>query len=142
MTEIKRDPKAYKGSYNRLFPAKLSTTSFVTVYSLYLFTKQSEYYGMELIDKINEKFGGRWRPSHGVVYPLLRDLEEEGLVDAYWDGEEGKKTTRVYRVTEKGLEAYKVKLEEHKEMFMDSYNVSAQILNDLYDYDIELQGAK
>src|SRR5665213_552010 len=36
--------------------------------------------GYQLMQTIEERSGGRWRPSPGSVYPTLAQLEAEGLV--------------------------------------------------------------
>jgi DNA-binding PadR family transcriptional regulator len=36
--------------------------------------------GYELMDEIEQRSGGAWRPSPGSVYPALARLREEGLV--------------------------------------------------------------
>src|SRR5919199_4202005 len=36
--------------------------------------------GYQLIQAIEERTGGIWRPSPGAVYPALQQLEDEGLV--------------------------------------------------------------
>src|ERR671937_22863 len=57
-------------------------------------------HGYEMITELEERTGGRWRPSAGSIYPTLQLLEDEGLVK---DEEvEGK---RVYSLTESGGEA-------------------------------------
>jgi DNA-binding PadR family transcriptional regulator len=38
--------------------------------------------GYQLMQTIEERSGGRWRPSPGSVYPALAQLEDEGLVRA------------------------------------------------------------
>ena len=43
-------------------------------------------HGYELITEFEERSGGRWRPSPGSVYPLLAQLEDEGLVRSFDDG--------------------------------------------------------
>ena len=37
-------------------------------------------HGYELMDRLEARSAGRWRPSPGSVYPLLQLLEEEGLI--------------------------------------------------------------
>jgi len=37
-------------------------------------------HGYELISEMEERTGGRWRPSPGSVYPALAHLEDEGLI--------------------------------------------------------------
>lgn len=59
-------------------------------------------YGYQLIKTMEERLGGGYTPSAGVVYPTLTMLEEEGLATA--TDSEGKK---VYSVTTAGLEYLK-----------------------------------
>ena len=54
-------------------------------------------HGYELIQRVEEKSGGAWRPSPGSVYPTLQMLEDEGLVLAA--DRDGK---RVYEITDTG----------------------------------------
>ena len=37
-------------------------------------------HGYEMIQQLDERTGGIWRPSPGSVYPTLQMLEDEGLV--------------------------------------------------------------
>jgi len=37
--------------------------------------------GYDLLKEITEKTGGTWAPSKGTIYPLLHQLEEEGLIE-------------------------------------------------------------
>jgi DNA-binding PadR family transcriptional regulator len=54
-------------------------------------------HGYELIGELEERTGGRWRPSPGSVYPTLAALEDEGLVRAVED--DGRKR---YELTDEG----------------------------------------
>ncbi len=38
--------------------------------------------GKEIIDKAILQSGGRWKPSPGLIYPMLGRLLEEGLISA------------------------------------------------------------
>jgi DNA-binding PadR family transcriptional regulator len=57
-------------------------------------------HGYELMNRLSERSGGRWRPSPGSVYPLLQALQDEGLVTAV--EADGK---RVFSLTETGRAA-------------------------------------
>ncbi len=57
-------------------------------------------HGYELIQRLGERTGGRWKPSPGSVYPTLQLLEEEGLASSV--EQDGK---RVYDLTEAGRAA-------------------------------------
>ena len=52
--------------------------------------------GKEIIDKAVTQSDGKWRPSPGLIYPLLGRLLEEGLIDEIDNGK--------YKITGKGLE--------------------------------------
>jgi DNA-binding PadR family transcriptional regulator len=52
--------------------------------------------GKEIIDRATEQSGGKWKPSPGLIYPLLGRLLDEGLVTEDKDGR--------YVITKKGLE--------------------------------------
>lgn len=54
--------------------------------------------GSELTEEIEEYTD--WRPSPGSIYPLLGNLQENGLIEPYDDGEAGIKR---FKLSEKGL---------------------------------------
>ena len=56
-------------------------------------------HGYQLIQEIDERSGGAWKPSPGSVYPTLQLLADEGLVDV--TEADGKKT---YSLTASGRE--------------------------------------
>ena len=56
-------------------------------------------HGYEMIQQLEERTAGRWRPSAGSIYPTLQLLEDEGMVRA--EEVEGK---RVFSITDAGRE--------------------------------------
>jgi len=54
-------------------------------------------HGYELMSWLEERSGGRWRPSPGSVYPLLQMFEDEGLATGREQG--GRK---IFALTETG----------------------------------------
>ncbi|HET6871042.1 MAG TPA: PadR family transcriptional regulator, partial [Solirubrobacteraceae bacterium] len=55
--------------------------------------------GYQLMQTIEERSGGRWRPSPGSVYPTLAQLEDEGLIRSIErDG------SKLLEITENGRE--------------------------------------
>jgi DNA-binding PadR family transcriptional regulator len=56
-------------------------------------------HGYEMIQELEERTAGRWRPSAGSIYPTLQLLEDEGLVRA--EEVDGK---RVFSLTQAGGE--------------------------------------
>jgi DNA-binding PadR family transcriptional regulator len=53
--------------------------------------------GYQLIQEIEERSGGEWRPSPGAVYPALQQLTDEGLIEA--EEHDGRRT---FRLSESG----------------------------------------
>jgi DNA-binding PadR family transcriptional regulator len=62
-------------------------------------------HGYELIKAIEEKLGGAYSPSPGVIYPMLTLLEETGLASVTNEG-----TRKLYSITEEGKQT----LEENR----------------------------
>ena len=56
--------------------------------------------GYQLMQAIEERSGGRWRPSPGSIYPTLAQLEDEGLIRATEQEEVGK----LFELTDQGRE--------------------------------------
>ena len=77
---------------------------------LYLLSLLSEtsMHGYELMQALDERFGGTYKPSAGTIYPRLAKLEEEGLVTKQKEGRRA-----VYAITEAG----RSELEARKGMF-------------------------
>jgi DNA-binding PadR family transcriptional regulator len=58
-------------------------------------------YGNRLIERIQELTGGALTVNPNTMYPLLRSLEERGLVTGEWEHPE-RRSRRYYRVTPAG----------------------------------------
>lgn len=63
-------------------------------------------HGYQLIQDIAERSDGAWTPSPGSIYPVLQQLEDEGLIE--FDRVDGRKTATL---TEAGREY----VEEHRD---------------------------
>jgi DNA-binding PadR family transcriptional regulator len=59
--------------------------------------KEGAAHGYEIMQWLENRSGGIWRPSPGSVYPTLQMLEDEGLVRS-----EQRDGTRVYELTDAG----------------------------------------
>lgn len=55
-------------------------------------------HGYEIIDELETRSDGAWRPSPGSIYPALRRMEGRGLVT----GEDDDNGKRIYSITEDG----------------------------------------
>jgi DNA-binding PadR family transcriptional regulator len=50
--------------------------------ALLLLLAEQPLNGYQLMQAIEERSGGRWRPSPGSIYPTLAQLEDQGLISA------------------------------------------------------------
>ena len=73
---------------------------FTRFYALHLINEKAMT-GKEIMEEAEKRSEGVWRPSPGLIYPLLGRLARDGLVE---EGNNGK-----FRITSKGLDA----LEQH-----------------------------
>jgi len=73
---------------------------------------QKPIHGYEIIQDIDSKTEGGWRPGAGSLYPILKKLVSEGLIRAEPEPS-SEATRRVYQITPKGVES----LAHAKEMF-------------------------
>ncbi len=58
---------------------------------------ESDMHGYQIIQELAERSGGVWRPGAGSIYPTLRGLQEQGLINSQSMG-----SKRVFSVTERG----------------------------------------
>jgi len=73
--------------------------------------------GYGLMQEIEERSGGVWRPSPGSVYPALSQLEDEGLVRSV--EQDGRKQ---FELTDEG----RAHVEEHRERFGTPWQTVAE----------------
>lgn len=72
---------------------------------LHLIDEQGHAYGYQLIREIEKRSGGFFRFKEGTVYPALRKLEHEGLVQGEWQELPNRLRRRYYHITLEGKEA-------------------------------------
>ncbi len=71
----------------------------VRVALLMLLSLDAPLNGYQLMQGLEERSEGRWRPSPGSVYPALQQLEDEGLIrSVHTEGESG----RAFELTDAG----------------------------------------
>lgn len=84
--------------------SKLLTKSFLPFCTLFLLN-QNPKYGNELLGWLKQH-STLWSASPGTVYPLLKQMEKDTLIEGHW--EPGLKRPRyIYSITEKGRERFK-----------------------------------
>lgn len=75
---------------------------------------QNPCHGYEILQDIDSKTEGAWRPGAGSIYPILKKLVANGYIKA----NEGTRAVdrKVYSITQKGLESIK----EDEKLFLNS----------------------
>jgi len=72
---------------------------FLRLYILTLLSRGPQT-GYSIIQRIDERTDGAWKPGPGTMYPLLKDLLKEGLVRVA--SGDGKGASKSYALTRKG----------------------------------------
>lgn len=70
-------------------------------------------YGYEMIKDLKERSESVFELKEGTLYPILHSLEENGLIDSYWDESTAKKR-KYYTITKEGRKHLKAQKEEWK----------------------------
>ena len=64
-------------------------------------------YGYRILKNLQDWSGGRLAFKEGTAYPLLQNLEKNGLVTSYWGDGAGGPPRKYYQTTALGREALK-----------------------------------
>lgn len=75
---------------------------FSRYFVLSLLAREGPLTGKQIIDRAAESSGGIWRPSPGLVYPLLGRLLDDGLVSRDGGGSDGGGQGGRYSATDRG----------------------------------------
>ena len=109
---------------------QIFTKGLLPIYVLYILSLGPTN-GNEISHKIGLKTYGKWIPSTGGIYPLLKRLESDELIVGIWD-DPSKKFQKIYHLTAKGLLEFNNKkniLKPKLEQSMEVFNI---IYSDLY----------
>ena len=69
-------------------------------------------YGYAIIKRVKELSQGSIEWTEGMLYPVLHRLEQQELIESYWQGESGERRRKYYRITEKGRVMLAVLMEQ------------------------------
>ena len=78
-----------------------------------LYLSKKEYYGYELISKINDSID--LRLSEGTIYPLLNRLNHEKLINSKWVEMERGIPRKYYTISKEGLDTLALMKEEWRD---------------------------
>jgi PadR family transcriptional regulator PadR len=83
-------------------------------------------YGNRLIEEIEAITDGVISVNPNTIYPLLRDMEERGLIEGQWEHPD-RRTRRFYSITSDGRKEYR-RLVAELEPFLDSVIESVTLI--------------
>ncbi|GAB4020259.1 PadR family transcriptional regulator [Spirosoma koreense] len=83
-----------------------------------------ESYGYQIIRKIRERSAGQLDVAEGTLYPVLRKLEERGLVETQWRTADNERQRKYYVLKKQG----RVTLEAER----TNWNTINQLLQSLW----------
>src|SRR5437867_7335033 len=96
-----RQPKPEEESFSvhdRLHSAPKGLLRYYILHKI----NQKPIHGYEIIQDIESKTDVTWRPGTGTIYPILKKLVSECLIQAKPEPSD-KATRRVYHITSKGF---------------------------------------
>ena len=65
--------------------------------------KRRPMYGYELVTEVSKRSDGVLKLGQSTLYPLLYNLEAQGLVEGEWSASESGRDRKYYKLTDKGL---------------------------------------
>ena len=106
-----------KGRASDVFGGELRRRDVFPLLVLHLISEEPGY-GNRLIEEIEEITQGVISVNPNTMYPLLRELEDRGLIEGRWEHPD-KRTRRYYSITKAGRREYR-RLVDELEPFLDS----------------------
>lgn len=106
-----------RGRPSDVFGGEIRRRDVFPLLVLHLIRKEASY-GNHLIEEIEEITQGVISVNPNTMYPLLRQLESDGMIEGKWEHPD-RRTRRFYEITKAGEKEYK-RLVEEVEPFLDS----------------------
>ncbi len=95
------------------------------------FTAEGPTYGNQLMVRISAMTEGVLSVNPNTMYPLLRTLESDGLIEGEWEHPE-RRSRRYYRLTESGREEYERLVEEVRPFLTALSRSIEEIVKEVY----------
>lgn len=91
--------------------------------------------GYEILKEIEEKTKGRWTPSKGTLYPILKQLEKEDLIKI---SKIGKRSKSILEITDKGRNTLRQIQKDRKE-FRKKFMLFKDLFIDILGKESEIE---
>jgi len=117
--------RSRRGRPSDVFGGEIRRRDVFPLLVLHLVAREPTY-GNRLIEAIEEMTQGVISVNPNTMYPLLREMENQGLVEGRWELPD-RRTRRYYSVTPAGRREYK-RLVKEVEPFLDSVIRSVSLI--------------
>ena len=85
---------------------------------------EGDKYGYEITRELEKRSDHLFTLKEGTLYPILHALENENMIEAYWEDTESARKRKYYRITKKG----KGLLADKKQEWMEYSNGVKKVL--------------
>jgi len=102
--------------------------------ALLLMINERPFTGYDVMRVMRETTQGFWKPTPGGVYPVLKKLENEGLVQGEWSSNKGRKR-KVYVITDDGKKTLEKVILKQSEIALGINRLFESFLKDMFDLD-------
>jgi len=65
--------------------------------------KQGDSYGYQIVQTVKELTNGEIKWQEASIYPVLKKLENQGMIKSYWKVEEGERPRKYYTIQGDGI---------------------------------------
>lgn len=89
--------------------------------------KEGDSYGYEIVRKMKELTEGKLKWQEATIYPILKQLENDGMITSYWVMNPGERARRYFTIQDKGID----KLYENKK----EWNLAQVIFGKLWSFE-------
>jgi PadR family transcriptional regulator PadR len=134
-----RAPGRRRAGAMEVFGGEIRRRDLFPLLVLHLISREPAY-GNRLIEEIEEITNGVISVNPNTIYPLLRDLEERGLIEGQWE-HPNRRTRRFYSITSEGRKEYR-RLVAELEPFLDSVIQSVTLIKREIYGDAPRRGAR
>ncbi len=86
-----------------------------------------ESYGYQILQDITKLSGGNWEWSEAMLYPVLKRLQSEGLINSNWVQLKNGRKRKYYALTESG----KLSLATERTHWLNVHEVLSSLWSDL-----------
>jgi DNA-binding PadR family transcriptional regulator len=67
-----------------------------------------ETYGYQILKRVRQLSGGKMKWSSAMLYPVLRRMEKEGLIQSEWRVSAEKRMRKYYMLTDRGRKEFEI----------------------------------